>query len=82
MCCATGWTWEYVGREMTLPRLQAFYRYWKIAPPVIESAAAIAIGIGVLKHEAPAPKPGTKEHDAAVGEFIGALPFRARPRPA
>ena len=30
----TGWTWEYVGEHMTLPRLAALERYMKRHPPV------------------------------------------------
>lgn len=44
LCSATGWSWEYVGESVTLPRLYAFLDYWKTAPPVAESVAAF-IGI-------------------------------------
>lgn len=67
---------------MTLPRLYAFSRYWQTVPPIAESAGAIAFGIGALKREEPAPKEGTKAHDAAVADFIAGLPMRAPPRPA
>lgn len=67
---------------MTLPRLYAFSRYWENSPPVFESAGAIAFGIGAFKRTEPAPKEGTKEHEAAVGDFIAGMPMRARPRPA
>ena len=36
----TGWTWEYVGREMTLPRLYEMQRYWQQHPPLGDLAAA------------------------------------------
>ncbi len=67
---------------MTLPRLFAMNRYWKHAPPVIESAGAIAFGLGVWKQIEEAPQEGTREHDAAMGDFLAALPVRQRPRPA
>ncbi len=41
LCSTTGWTWEYVGQCVTLPRLYAFLDYWNNeAPPVAESVAA------------------------------------------
>jgi hypothetical protein len=36
----TGWTWEYVGRQMTLPRLYEMQRYWERHPPVGDLIAA------------------------------------------
>jgi hypothetical protein len=36
----TGWTWEYVGRQMTLPRLYEMQRYWERHPPVGDLVAA------------------------------------------
>ncbi len=41
---ATGWTWEYIGQCLTLPRLNAMYEYWKMFPPLHESVAG-ALGI-------------------------------------
>ncbi len=34
VCRATGWTWDYVLDAMTLPRLAAFARHWKLYPPL------------------------------------------------
>jgi hypothetical protein len=28
----TGWTWEYVGRHLTIPRLQALNKFWAQHP--------------------------------------------------
>lgn len=39
---ATGWTWEYIGRQLTLPRLFAMYRIWRKYPPVNVTAALFA----------------------------------------
>jgi len=36
----TGWTWEYVGRQMTLPRLYEMQGYWEQHPPVGDLVAA------------------------------------------
>ncbi len=30
----TGWTWEYVGRHLTIPRLQALNKFWAQHPSV------------------------------------------------
>ncbi len=30
----TGWTWEYIGAQLTLPRLYELERYWAAHPPV------------------------------------------------
>jgi hypothetical protein len=83
LACATGWSWEYIGQCMTLPRLYAMVRYWNTsAPPMPETVSAIAFGIGALKREEPAPKEGTKAHDAAVADFIRGMPIQVRKRPA
>ena len=53
VCCATGWTWDYVGEHMTLPRLFALQKRWEIARPVDESVALL-VGAFTTKSEAPA----------------------------
>jgi hypothetical protein len=40
VAAATGWSFEYIGSFLTLPRLASLYRYWREAPPVAESVAA------------------------------------------
>jgi hypothetical protein len=54
VCCATGWTWDYVGEYLDLPRLYALQKYWESVPPIAEM---IAIYLGVTK---PGTKPGIK----------------------
>lgn len=44
VCDATGWTWDYVGQCLTLPRLRALMRRWAKVPPVSESVAAFVYG--------------------------------------
>jgi hypothetical protein len=44
-----GWTWEYIGECMTLPRLAAMSEHWKQYPPVHKAVAAY---LGIK----PAPK--------------------------
>lgn len=43
--CGLG-SWEYIGAHMTIPRLEAFQRYWEHSPPVHLMVAAY-FGIGV-----------------------------------
>jgi hypothetical protein len=42
VCAATGWTWEYVGERLTLPRLYALQAHWDRYPPVHISVALFA----------------------------------------
>lgn len=42
VAAATGWTWEYIGQCLTLPRLFALNRVWKKYPPVAVTAALFA----------------------------------------
>jgi hypothetical protein len=56
VAAATGWTWEYIGRQLTLPRLYALYRHWKLYPPVHVGVALIAQGLGAVKAPTPADK--------------------------
>jgi hypothetical protein len=50
VCQSTGWTWDYVLSEMTLPRLAALARHWKKYPPVHILASAY---LGLRKPAAP-----------------------------
>lgn len=34
VAAATGWTWEYIGECLTLPRLAALQKHWRVHPPV------------------------------------------------
>jgi hypothetical protein len=38
---ATGWTWEYIGEYMTIPRLDALIAYWDTFPPLSHSVNEI-----------------------------------------
>ncbi len=40
MISLTGWTWEYLGQHLTLPRLYEMQRYWEQHPPVGDLVAA------------------------------------------
>lgn len=54
-CVETGWTWEYVGEEMTMPRAEGFLGIWKTTPPLRAVVTAIAIALGM-----PAPSDKAK----------------------
>lgn len=74
LCSATGWTWEYVGQCVTLPRLHAFLEYWRSVPPVAESVAAY---LGVKPAATPATPGAVAANDAkARDEYIAAMPVR------
>lgn len=34
LTCFPGWTWEYIDREMTIPRWRAIQAYQKAHPPL------------------------------------------------
>jgi hypothetical protein len=36
---ATGWTWEYIDVNLTLPRLEALQKHWLDCPPIHVTAA-------------------------------------------
>ncbi len=50
----TGWTWEYIDEQMTLPRLYGLSDYWRDHPP-------LHILIGAFLGVKPAGKPKTTE---------------------
>jgi hypothetical protein len=52
LAAATGWTWEYIGQCLTLPRLFAMHAVWREYPPLIVAAASL---LGV-KPESPVPE--------------------------
>jgi hypothetical protein len=60
VAAATGWTWEYIGQYLTLPRLFAMHAVWRKYPPLIVAAASL---LGV-KAEPEVPK--SKEDVAAA----------------
>lgn len=50
----TGWTWEYVGEYLTLPRLQALTKYWSKNPP--GGGLGALLGLGGLGPALPEPQ--------------------------
>jgi hypothetical protein len=50
---ATGWTWEYIDRFMTLPRLEQLTKTWMEYPPTHISVAGIVHGLAGKKPQAP-----------------------------
>lgn len=65
VCAATGWTWDYVGEHMTLPRLYAMFEHWGRYPPAHISAALFA-GIKPAK-----PTPAANDD---LASYIDAMP--------
>lgn len=65
VCVNTGWTWDYVEGCITLPRIAALKRQWRVYPPVRISAAHAA-GI----------KPGNLEEPT-----VGNVPSTYLPNP-
>ena len=73
VACATGWTWEYIGQCLTLPRLYALYDHWNEYPPVHESVA-VALGLKTgAAATAPAAAPA-KIDNAAITRNMHADP--------
>jgi hypothetical protein len=46
VCQATGWTWDYVEGELTVPRLKALSRFWAQSPPPHMVLKALAQALG------------------------------------
>lgn len=42
-----GYSFEYIDRHMTIPRLTALNAYWKVVPPMSVSVHGIALSLGV-----------------------------------
>ena len=71
LCVETGWTWEYVDEEMTLPRCDAFIGLWKVAPPVSVTLHVIAKGLGVMGEEkGAAKKKAVPVQQESIGNMI------------
>jgi hypothetical protein len=70
---------------MTLPRLHAFIRTWSKTPPLHESAAAIAIGLGALKPRDEAKHNTVDEESpeaqAELAKLLFDMPISARRYP-
>lgn len=48
---STGWTWDYIDDNMTIPRYLALAKYWKEWPPIHKLVAAY-LGYKGKKEEA------------------------------
>ena len=71
-CVETGWTWEYVGEEMTMPRAQGFLGIWKHTPPLRGLVTAIAVALGMPQpKENPGARSSKPGHD--IGTYIEGL---------
>ena len=64
-CVETGWTWDYVDEELTMPRADGFIKLWKHMPPLRATLMAIGVGLGMeapkddkpASSAAPSPRP-------------------------
>ncbi len=70
---ATGWTWEYVDENMTMPRLEELREYWTETPPVHVCVAAYLLDKGGKSKEKPL------EGDAGVGYLMSLFPSKGNP---
>ena len=78
----TGWTWEYIGSHMTLPRLYAFAKVWENSPPLHELVAAIAVGFGAIRGKQKALPEDSPEAQAELAQLLATMPMQHRQRPA
>lgn len=76
---ATGWTWEYIGQALTLPRLYALWEYWQGSPPVAESVAAY-LGVKPERKSAPATPEKMQETIAEIRRLQRPWPTTTPPR--
>lgn len=65
---ATGWTWEYIDENMTLPRLAVMNKHWNVAPPVHISLARLN---GALLEKAPEAEKADGGDNKGLQDFIG-----------
>lgn len=68
-CVETGWTWEYVDEEMTLPRCDGFVALWKQTPPLRTTLRIIAGALGMK-----APESGATDAKSTVQPVSSAKP--------
>jgi hypothetical protein len=66
LACETGWTWEYIGEHMTLPRLYAFDRYWKLK-------YGAADGKGSSRSNNSQPNDSAASNDDWIGKKISSI---------
>lgn len=80
MAISTGWTLDYVGWHVDLPRLGTLNKYWKKFPPV---HVLVASYVG---YEAPAdvdlkPEEVKASQEDMMQEFMASIPTRAFQKP-
>jgi hypothetical protein len=73
VAASTGWTWEYIGQCMTLPRLAAMNAHWRKYPPVHVSVA-LFVGAGERTTK-PAPV-AANEADMETAAYLQSLPVQ------
>lgn len=71
VCCATGWTWEYVGQFCTLPRLYALAEDGKL----LSVAEVVGAFVGTKA------KPKTADNQREQAELHAQQPVRTFKRP-
>jgi len=64
----TGWTWDYIDDEMTLPRLEALNKYWSDFPPVHLTMAAY---VGIKPKKGGKKAQNKEDFDRMVAAFGG-----------
>lgn len=74
-CVETGWTWEYVGEEMTMLRAMGFLGIWKTTPPLRAVVTAIAVALGMpAPSDKPKARPGEPRPPGKdIGSYIEAF---------
>jgi len=71
---STGWTIDYVGWNIDLPRLISLNKYWKKTPPVHVLFAAY---VGYKEPdvvEIASTSEAVSEHQASIEEFMSSMP--------
>ena len=69
----TGWSWEYIDEEMTVPRMKAFKKVWKQTPPLrvmlrsLFSGAQTSAGSNTATSDARQGRPDMQSYLEAFG---------------
>ena len=73
---STGWTLEYVGENLDLPRLKSLNKYWRKYPPL---QVLLAAYVGYKEPEKLTSDDGNvvKEQEEAMAEFFANVPQRS-----
>jgi hypothetical protein len=67
----TGWSWEYIDEEMTMPRANEFVDLWKLTPPLRVTLSIIAHALGMESPESTGAAPKGKKQD--LGSYLEAF---------